>query len=96
MINPYPAYDHLLQRAYSPAERLGPAMAALCHARRLLEQTENTMYHASDTLSDEDLSTICRAAEMAYNACSNVCHLGTTGYHPLPVEAVRWIDYEEA
>ena len=73
-----------------PAERLEPAREAIRKAICLLVDFEATTAHAWDGLSDENLETICHAAEMALRAAENAAHLGLSGYEPQPLDAIRW------
>lgn len=73
-----------------PAERLEPAREAVRKAICLLVDFEHTTANAWDGLTEENLETICHAAEMALRAAENAAHLGLSGYEPQPLDAVKW------
>lgn len=89
-MKPYPKHDHILHRDLTAAERLQPQRATLHFIKRMCDQLENTLNHASNDLTEEQLEKIADAVQNAYNAASNAAFLGTTGYHALPVRSVRW------
>ena len=90
MTHPYNKHDYLLGRDLTAAERLEPARVALRWAVKLLEQAETTAGRASDRLTEEQLETVCRAAEQAMRAAENAAFLGVSGYIAHPVERVAW------
>lgn len=95
MIRPYHKHDLFLEKDLTPAERLEPARAAIRHAIDLLQQFNDTIAHASPLLTDENLQTICDAAEAAYNAAGNAAFLGHSGFEPVPVKTVGWTKHPE-
>lgn len=90
MIRPYNKQDLFREKDLTPAERLEPARAAIRHAITLLQQFDDKIAHASPLLTDENLQTICDAAEAAYNAAGNAAFLGHSGFEPAPVKTVGW------
>ena len=92
MNHPYKKHDEMLGRDLSAAERLEPARAALRYAVRLLEQFERDTTKASDRLSENQLETICKAADMAWKAAENCAFLGTSGFNAHPLERIVWTD----
>ena len=90
MTHPYNKHDYLLGRDLTAAERLEPARVALRWAVKLLEQAETTAGRASDRLTEEQLETVCRAAEQAMRAAENAAFLGVSGYIAHPAERVAW------
>lgn len=90
MIRPYNEYQPVSDTHLRPRERLEPARAALRHAVSLLEQFSRRTESAWDHLSDEELQTICDAAEAALNAAQNAAFLGESGYCPRPIREIRW------
>lgn len=73
-----------------PAERLEPAREAIRHAICLLVDFEHTTANAWEGLTEENLETICHAAEMALRAAQNAANLGLSGYEAQPIEKVSW------
>ena len=102
MIRPYNKQDLFREKDLTCAERLEPARSTICHAIDLLQQFNDKIAHAYPGLTDENLQTICDAAEAAYNAAINAAFLGHSGHEPLPVKAISWTKrpeqnvYEEA
>ena len=75
MIRPYNKQDLFREKDLTCAERLEPARSTICHAIDLLQQFNDKIAHAYPGLTDENLQTICDAAEAAYNAASDVDRL---------------------
>lgn len=90
MIRPVNKHDYMLDRDLRPRERLSPATSAIRFARQLLEQFERDLERAGDQLTEEQLQTICNAADMAWKAAENAAFLGHSGFHAHPLEAVNW------
>lgn len=89
-MKPYPKHDHILHRDLTAAERLQPQRATLHFIKRMCDQLENTLNHASNDLTEEQLEKIADAVQCAFNAMSNAKNLGTSDYIPLPVRLVIW------
>lgn len=76
----------------SNRERLTPAMDAVDHAIRLMLNYQYRLRQVSEYLTDEELQTLCDAADAVASAASNAANLGWSGYEPIEVKTVRWRD----
>jgi hypothetical protein len=92
MTKPYEKHDFLLGRDLLPKERLEPQRVALRYARARLQEFERILDQASDNLTEEDMTIICKAVDNALFAAENARFLGTSGWNGRPVEMVRWED----
>lgn len=92
-MKPYPKHDHILHRDLTPQERLEPARAGVRFMRRMLDDLDHVLRNASDSLTEDQLKTVCDAVQNAYNAVSNAAYLGDSDYHAFPVKVIRW-DHE--
>lgn len=89
-MKPYPKHDYIQNRDLLPRERLEPVRDGVRQMRVMLNSLEGTLSNASDALTESDLSTICEAVQMAYNAVENAAMLGWSDFSPRPVRAVGW------
>lgn len=89
-IKPCPKHDCILHRDLTAPERLDPAMTVIKFMRSELDDLEYRLKNASDSLTEDQLMTICDAVSNAYYAVCNASRLGESGHHPLPVRVVRW------
>lgn len=92
MNHPYKKHDEMLNRDISAAERLEPARSALRYAVRLLEQFERDTTKAYDGLTENQLETICKAADTAWKAAENCAFLGNSEFNAHPLERIVWTD----
>lgn len=92
MNHPYKKHDVMLGRDLSASERLEPARVDVRFAIRLLEQFSRTVSNASDNLTEKQLETICKAADMAWKAAENCAFLGNSEFIAHPLERIVWTD----
>ena len=92
MNHPYKKHDQILGRDLTNVERLQPAVATLNHAKRLIEQFQDDLEHASDRLNDEQLELLCKAAHVVMQAAENAAFIGYGEFNPYPLETVKWVD----
>lgn len=92
-MKPYPKHDSILHRDLTARERLDHAVTVIKFMRSELDDLEYRIKNASDSLTEDQLLTICDAVSNAHHAVCNASRLGESGYHSLPVRVVRW-DHE--
>lgn len=92
-VKPCPKHDLILHRDLTTPERLDPAVTVIKFMRSELDDLEYRIKNASDSLTEDQLLTICDAVSNAYHAVCNASRLGESGYHALPVRVIRW-DHE--
>ena len=90
MSAPYNKHDCFAGRDLTVKERLEPQRIIIEHAIEHLNIFRDILDHASDHLTEEQLLIICSAVDNALAAAQNARFLGTSGYIPQPVDAVKW------